>query len=70
MTVADSTLELAQHRGDGGNGYLFEVMQSGEVLVRDCVARAGRHNFVQNWGFGATGIVCCGCTRRRARRWR
>ncbi|MCY0991817.1 glycosyl hydrolase family 28-related protein [Nannocystis sp. ILAH1] len=57
VTVADSTLELAQHRGDGGNGYLFEVMQSGEVLVRDCVARAGRHNFVQNWGFGATGIV-------------
>ncbi|MCY1056708.1 glycosyl hydrolase family 28-related protein [Nannocystis sp. SCPEA4] len=57
VTVMDSTMELAQHRGDGGNGYLFEVMQSGEVLVRDCVARAGRHNFVQNWGFGATGIV-------------
>ena len=57
VTVMDSAMELAQHRGDGGNGYLFEVMQSGEVLVRDCVARAGRHNFVQNWGFGATGIV-------------
>lgn len=57
VTVMDSTMELAQHRGDGGNGYLFEVMQSSEVLVRDCVARAGRHNFVQNWGFGATGIV-------------
>lgn len=57
VTVADTTLALAEHRGDGGNGYLFEVMQSNEVLVRDCVGQAGRHNFIQNWGFGATGIV-------------
>lgn len=57
VTIADSTLGFSQHRGDGGNGYLFEVSQSSEVLVRDCVGRAGRHNFIQNWGFGATGIV-------------
>lgn len=57
VTIADVTLELAQHRGDGGNGYLFEVSQSSEVLLCDCVGRAGRHNFIQNWGFGATGIV-------------
>lgn len=57
VTIADVTLELAQHRGGGGNGYLFEIMQSCEVLVRDSVGRAGRHNFIQNWGFGATGIV-------------
>lgn len=57
VTVADSRMELAEHRGGGGNGYLFEVRQSSEILFRDCDARAGRHNFIQNWGFGATGIV-------------
>ena len=57
VTVADTTLGFAEHRGDGGNGYLFEVSQSSEVLTRDCVGEAGRHNFIQNWGFGATGSV-------------
>jgi hypothetical protein len=57
VTVSDTVLENAQNRGPGGNGYLFEVRASSEVLFRDCVGRAGRHNFIQNWGFGATGIV-------------
>ncbi len=57
VTIADSTMALAEDRGGGGNGYLFEVSQSSEVLVRDCTGDAGRHNFIQNWGFGATGIV-------------
>lgn len=57
ITVADSRLERAQNRGVGGSGYLFEVRQSSEVLFRDLVARAGRHNFIQNWGFGTTGMV-------------
>jgi Pectate lyase superfamily protein len=57
VTLDDVTLEFAQHRGEGGNGYLYEIMQSSEVLVRDCVGRAGRHNFIQNWGFGTTGVV-------------
>ena len=57
VTVADSRLSFAQNRGSGGCGYLFEVRQSSEILFRDCLGRAGRHNFIQNWGFGATGIV-------------
>lgn len=57
ITVADSEMALAENRGDNGNGYLWEVSQSGEVLYRDVVGRAGRHNFIQNWGFGATGCV-------------
>ncbi len=57
VTIEATELALAANRGDGGNGYLFEVSQSSEVLLRDCVGRAGRHNFIQNWGFGATGIV-------------
>jgi hypothetical protein len=57
VTIADAHLGFAQHRGGGGNGYLFEVRQSSEVLIRDAIGEAGRHNFIQNWGFGATGIV-------------
>ena len=57
VTIADTYFGLAENRGGNGNGYLFEVSQSSEVLVRDCVGEAGRHNFIQNWGFGATGIV-------------
>jgi hypothetical protein len=57
VTVADSHLALPENRGGGGNGYLFEVRQSSEILFRDLIGEAGRHNFIQNWGFGATGIV-------------
>jgi len=57
VTVADCRLGRAQHRGVGGNGYLYEIMASNEVLVRDSVAEGGRHNFIQNWGFGTAGCV-------------
>jgi len=61
VTVEACVLENAQNRGDGGNGYLFEVSQSGEILFRDCIARNGRHNFIQNWGFGTSGVVWLRC---------
>lgn len=61
VTLAHCTMEKAQNRGDGGSGYLFEISQSSEVLTRDCVGRAGRHNFIQNWGFGTTGCVWLRC---------
>ncbi len=57
VTVEDSRMENAQHRGGGGNGYLFEVRTSSEVLFQDLVGRNGRHNFIQNWGFGTSGWV-------------
>ena len=57
VTISDSTFEAPQNRGGGGNGYLFEITRSSEVLTRDCVARAGRHNFIQNWDFGTSGCV-------------
>ncbi len=61
VTVANCRFSLAEHRGGGGNGYLFEVRQSSEILFRDCIARRGRHNFIQNWGFGVTGCVWLRC---------
>ncbi|MFT6400563.1 MAG: hypothetical protein ACJAYU_005341 [Bradymonadia bacterium] len=57
VTVQDTHLASAQNRGGGGNGYLFEIRRSNEILTRDCTARAGRHNFIQNWGFGTSGCV-------------
>ncbi|MEL6344518.1 MAG: glycosyl hydrolase family 28-related protein [Myxococcota bacterium] len=57
VTVAEVTMEQAQNRGGGGNGYLFEISRSGEVLIQDAVGRAGRHNFIQNWDFGTSGCV-------------
>ncbi|MBK8169325.1 MAG: hypothetical protein IPK60_03150 [Sandaracinaceae bacterium] len=57
VTVADSVLEYAENRGGGGNGYLFEMTMSNEILFRDDVGRKGRHNFIQNYGFGTTGCV-------------
>jgi len=61
VTVAGSDLRKAQNRGGGGCGYLFEVSQSSEVLMRDNIGRDGRHNFIQNWGFGTTGCVFLRC---------
>lgn len=67
VTISDVTLGKAQNRGDGGNGYLFEIRQSSEVLTRDSTGTAGRHNFIQNWGFGTTGCVWLRCTSREGR---
>ena len=61
VTVADCVLADPQDRGGGGCGYLFEVRQCSEVLTRDCEATAGRHNFIQNWGFGTSGCVWLRC---------
>jgi hypothetical protein len=57
VTIADSIMAKPQNRGDGGNGYLFEITRSNEILVRDCEAYEGRHNFIQNWDFGTSGCV-------------
>lgn len=57
VTVTDTHMAEAQNRGGGGNGYLFEIGRSNEVLTTDSTGRAGRHNFIQNWDFGTSGCV-------------
>lgn len=64
VTLAGLDLRHAQNRGPGGNGYLVEISRSNEVLVRDSLAVAGRHNFIQNWDFGTTGCVFLRTTSR------
>jgi hypothetical protein len=62
VTVLSTTMQNAQHRGSGGNGYLFEVSRSNEVLFADCQGANGRHSFIQNWDFGTTGCVWLRCS--------
>ncbi|MEA2013166.1 MAG: glycosyl hydrolase family 28-related protein, partial [Verrucomicrobiota bacterium] len=57
MTVSDCDFNNPQNRGGGGNGYLFEISQSCEILTKDCRAENGRHNFIQNWDFNTNGCV-------------
>ncbi|MEZ4336038.1 MAG: glycosyl hydrolase family 28-related protein [Sandaracinaceae bacterium] len=57
VTVSDTHLAAAQNLGPGGNGYLFEVRTSSELLYRDCSGVDGRHAFITNWGFGTSGVV-------------
>ncbi|NJK32039.1 MAG: hypothetical protein HC927_06235 [Deltaproteobacteria bacterium] len=57
ITIADAVMARAQNRGGGGNGYLFEISRSNEVLTVDSVGSEGRHNFIQNWDFGTSGCV-------------
>jgi hypothetical protein len=57
VTVARCGMAHAQHRGDGGAGYAFEASGSNEILFVDVVAADVRHGFIQNWGFGSSGLV-------------
>jgi hypothetical protein len=57
ITVADCVMARPQHRGGGGNGYLYEVSRSNEILIRDSTGRDGRHNFIVNWDFSTNGTV-------------
>ncbi len=61
VSVLSSSMENAQNRGESGNGYLFEVARTNEVLFADDIGRNGRHNFIQNWGFGTSGTVFLRC---------
>ncbi len=64
VTIANTHLAYAQNRGEGGNGYLFEIRVSNEILVRDSSGTAGRHNFIQNWDFGTSDLVFLRTTSR------
>jgi hypothetical protein len=57
VTIAESELCCSQNIGSGGDGYVVEVMQTNEVLIRDTAATNGRHNFIQNWDFSTSGTV-------------
>ena len=61
VSILRSSMQKPQNRGPGGNGYLFEVSMTNDVLFADDEAYDGRHNFIQNWGFGNSGTVFLRC---------
>lgn len=65
VTITGCSMQNAQNRGENGNGYLFEITRANEVLITNCFASAGRHNFIQNWGFGTTGCVFQKCVSEK-----
>ena len=67
VTISECSMSHAQNRGGGGCGYLFHISRSSEILTRDCVGAGGRHNFIQNWDFGSSGLVWLRCTSRDGR---
>lgn len=56
VTIAECTFENAANRRLG-DGFLFEVRRSSEVLTRDCVAKNGGMNFNVGRGLGTSGSV-------------
>lgn len=63
ITIADCVLRRPERR-DAGRGYIFELGGSNDILIKDCVALEGRHNFTSNWLFGSVGNVFLRCTSR------
>ncbi|HYX34711.1 MAG TPA: glycosyl hydrolase family 28-related protein [Oligoflexus sp.] len=63
ITVDGSELSYPQYKGAGGNGYLFELQNAQEVLVKNSKATGGRHNFDVK-SMGSSGIVFLRCEAR------
>ena len=57
VTVDRVALANPKCHNDGGNGYLFMVMYSNDILFRDSTGRRGRHNFVTTNKFGNVNVV-------------
>lgn len=60
VTVEDCNFQRPQYGGGGGNGYLFLLANSAEVLLQRCEARFSRHGFSIS-GIGASGNVLHDC---------
>jgi hypothetical protein len=67
VTVTNCQMEGAQNRGPGGNGYMYELRKSNEILIRDSKGFRGRHNFTQNGDFGSSGLVYLRVESRESR---
>ncbi len=57
VTVDEVHMAHTQHRGEGGNGYLFIIGSSNEVLVKNSSGTNGRHNLTFVGRFSNSGNV-------------
>jgi len=64
ITIDGNDLAYPQYKGAGGNGYLYELQNAQEVLVKNSKATGGRHNFDVK-SMGSSGIVFLRCEARQ-----
>jgi hypothetical protein len=57
VTIDNVHMAHTQHRGEGGNGYLFIIGSSNEVLVKNSSGTNGRHNLTFVGRFSNSGNV-------------
>ncbi|HYG22452.1 MAG TPA: DNRLRE domain-containing protein [Verrucomicrobiae bacterium] len=60
VTLTNCHLQRSQYGGGGGNGYMFRLSNSSEILLQDCRATFTRHGFVLSQ-MAATGNVFNRC---------
>jgi hypothetical protein len=61
ITLDHVRFSYPQYGGEGGNGYMFDVRDSGECLLRACSADFSRHGFSLS-GMATAGNVLHACT--------
>ncbi len=59
ITVENCDLGYPANIGGGGNGYIYVISMSNDCLIRNCVAREGRHNFL--FSYTSSGNVISSC---------
>lgn len=59
ITIDHVEIGAAQRRdaGPGGHGYLFNLLGSNDILIKDSKGVGGRHAFISGWYFGNVGNV-------------
>jgi hypothetical protein len=60
ITLDDCAMRRPQYGGGGGNGYMFRIQSSQEILVKNSIAEFSRHGFVLSHA-GASGNVFLNC---------
>ncbi|RRJ96931.1 hypothetical protein Ga0100231_024570 [Opitutaceae bacterium TAV4] len=60
VTIERCAFGRPEYGGGGGNGYMFQLYNTGESLIQHCEARFARHGF-QITGIGAAGNVIHNC---------
>ena len=67
ITLRNCAMRRSQYGGGGGNGYMYRLQHSNEILLEGCIADFSRHGFVISHA-GTSGNVFFECEDRETRR--
>lgn len=56
ITVQNTHFQKPQYKGEGGNGYMY-IMQGSDNLVQNATATNGRHNFTFQYMFASGNVI-------------